>query len=406
MSKLLQINVCLNLSTGNIAQSIGDAALNRGWESYIAFSSREPMVPSRSKIIKVGRFYDPYLHYIESKVFDREGLASRCATKQLIKHIVNIKPDVIQLHNIHDHWLNYKILFEYLNTTNIKVVWTFHDCWPFTGHCFHFVTKSCELWKTGCYMCPLHHVYPNTLFDRSTKNYRLKRNLFSNSRNLSVVPCSDWMSDFVRESFFKNKRIHTIKNGIDISVYKPSMRRNMIEGQKFKILAVSNVWNKEKGLDDIYILRKLLPHDYVITIVGLTVAQQKNLPKGINGIQRTQSKEELVELYSDSDVLINPTYADTFPTINLEALACGTPVITYKTGGSPEAIDENTGAVVEQGDIIALCEKIKEFHSICFKQNHTDECRKRAVEKFDKNICFENYINLYEDLLGENVSRK
>lgn len=403
MRKLLQINECLNFSTGNIAQSIGEAAMSRGWESYIAFSSREPIVSCRSKVIQVGRFYDPYLHYIENRIFDREGLSSRIATRKLIQQINDIQPDIIQLHNIHDHWLNYKLLFEFLNTTDIKVVWTFHDCWAFTGHCFHFVTKNCDRWKTGCYDCPLVHEYPNTLLDRSIKNYLQKKASFTKCKNLTIVPCSDWMGGFVRESFLRDKRIHVIKNGVNLGVFKPSKdRRDTIDG-KYRILAVSNVWNKEKGLEDIYELRNLLPNDYLITIVGLTSEQVKTLPTGIIGIQRTQNVQELVELYSKSDVLINPTYADTFPTINLEALACGTPVITYRTGGSPEAIDENTGAVVGQGDLNALCDKIKEFKQLNFKQIHTVDCRKRAEENFDKDKCFEQYIELYQRILSKNI---
>lgn len=399
MRKILQINVCLNLSTGRIAQSIGEAAMKHGWESYIAFSSREPIVPCKSKVIKVGRFYDPYLHYIENRIFDREGLSSRRATRKLIQQINDIQPDIIQLHNIHDHWLNYKLLFEFLNTTDIQVVWTFHDCWAFTGHCFHFVTKKCERWKTGCYDCPLVHEYPNTILDRSTKNYALKKQLFKGCKNLTIVPCSDWMGDFVKKSFLNDKKIHVIKNGLDINVFRPSFKEQFLEDGKCRILAVSNVWNKEKGLEDIYELRNILPEDYLITIVGLTSEQVKTLPTGIMGIQRTQNVQELVELYSKSDVLINPTYADTFPTINLEALACGTPVITYKTGGSPEAIDEKTGAVVDQGDVNALSEKIKEFMSYNFKRTHSEECRQRVIEMFDKDKCFEQYITLYEDIL-------
>lgn len=401
MRKILQINVCLNLSTGNIAQSIGEAAMSRGWESYIAFSSREPIIPCRSKVIKVGRFYDPYLHYIENRIFDREGLGSRRATKEFIQRIKDICPDIIQLHNIHDHWLNYKLLFEYLNTTSIKVVWTFHDCWAFTGHCFHFVTKNCDRWKTGCYKCPLRHEYPNTILDCSRKNYLLKKTLFTKCKNLTIVPCSDWMGDFVKESFLKDKRICVIKNGVNLEIFKPSKNNDTKTDSNFRILAVSAVWNKEKGIEDIYELRNLLPENFLITIVGLTSEQVKTLPTGIIGIQRTQNVQELVELYSKSDVLINPTYADTFPTINLEALACGTPVITYKTGGSPEAIDEKTGAVVEQGDVNALCEKIKEFKQSNFKQIHTVDCRKRAEENFDKDKCFEQYIELYQRILSE-----
>ena len=392
--RLLQINECLHFSTGMITQQIGEAAIGNGWESWIAYSVRQPAKPSKSHLIRVGNRIGPYIHFIENRVFDREGLSSKRASKKLVKQIQEIKPDVVQLHNLHDHWLNYQILFEYLNKTDIKVVWTFHDCWAFTGHCFHFVTENCQKWRIGCGKCPLQREYPNSLLDRSKKNYELKKKLFSDNPNLTIVACSDWMAGLVKQSFLKDKRIEVIHNGIDLKVFKPSSTKP--KDGLFRVLAVSNVWNKEKGYNDILRIREHLPADYEIIIVGLTEEQLKKLPTGIRGIQRTQNVQELVDLYSAADVLINPTYADTFPTINIEALACGTPVITYRTGGSPEIIDEKTGIVVDQGDLEALVDAI-----ISLRSNPLDskECRQRAEVFFNKGERFEDYIKLYEQLL-------
>ena len=390
--KLLQINVSANWgSTGKIAESIGLAAIKHGWESYIAYGRY--CNPSQSHLIKIGTKIDPYLHYMHQRIFDDEGQCSKYATRQLIKTIKDLGPDVVQLHNIHDHYLNYRLLFEYLNQTDIKIVWTFHDCWAFTGHCFHFVTKKCERWKTECYDCPLQHEYPKTLLDYSTENFSLKKSLFTNNKNLTIVACSEWMAQFVRESFLQAKPLYVIHNGVDLDIFKAMP--NEKDQKTFKVLAVSNVWNKDKGIDDILALRNLLPEDYAMTIVGLNEKQLKNLP-GIKGIQRTQNVQELVKLYSEADVLINPTYADTFPTVNLEAFACGTPVITYRTGGSPEAIDEKTGVVVEQGDVKALADAIVRMKEYPLASS---DCRKRAEEEFDKDKCFEKYIGLYEKLL-------
>lgn len=395
MTRLFQINITANWgSTGKIAECIGVAAVAHGWESYIAYGRW--CNPSSSRLIKVGDWWDKYLHFGEQRIRDNEGLCSRVATKKLIAKIDEIKPDVVQLHNIHDHYLNYRLLFEYLNRTGIKVVWTFHDCWAFTGHCFHFVTKDCSRWQTGCYDCPMKNVLPKTFLDRSKKNYELKKKLFGGCKNLTIVPCSDWMAGFVRQSFLKDKRIEVIKNGIGLNVFKPSGRKE--NDGTFRVLAVSSLWYKEKGLHDIYRLRGLLPEKYLITIIGLTAQQVDRLPSGIEGMERTQNVQELVRLYSEANVLINPTYADTYPTVNLEALACGTPVITYKTGGSPETIDEDTGAVVEQGDVAAMAEAIK---IVCGEDRlqYAIACRKRAEENFDKDKCFEKYVHLYNDLL-------
>ena len=398
MPKLLQINITANWgSTGKIAEAIGVAAMAHGWESYIAFGRW--CNPSQSHLIKIGGRWDKYLHFAEQRILDNEGLCSRSATKKLIRQIEEIKPDVVQLHNIHDHYLNYRLLFEYLNQTDIKVVWTFHDCWAFTGHCFHFVTKKCMRWQTSCYDCPLKNVYPKTLLDRSAKNYDLKKELFAGNKNLTIVPCSDWMAGFVKQSFLKDKRIEVIKNGVDLSVFYPLERD--ANNNKFSILAVSNVWNEDKGLGDIFKMRKLLPESYRITIVGLTSKQVDALPVGIAGIERTQNVQELVRLYSDASVLINPTYADTFPTVNLEALACGTPVITYRTGGSPEAVSSETGWVVEQGDIETVALNVKSIVKMSKSEVLVQRkaCRERAEQEFDKEKCFNRYLQLYNDLI-------
>lgn len=397
MPILLQINVTANWgSTGKIAEQIGFCAMRYGWESFIAYGRW--CNPSKSHLIKIGNKLDMYMHYAEQRIRDNEGLCSRGATKRLIKLISEIRPDVVQLHNIHDHYLNYRLLFEYLNETEIKVVWTLHDCWAFTGHCFHFVTKNCDKWKNGCFECPLKNEYPRTFLDRSKEHWLLKKELFVGCKNLTIVPVSDWLANFVKESFLKEKRIHVIKNGVDLNIFKPSTSLNISQtNSKFKILAVSSVWNPDKGKLDIYKLREILAEDkFEITMVGLSADQYKQLPRGIIGIQRTQNLQELVKLYSDADVLINPTSADTFPTVNLEALACGTPVITYRTGGSPESIDNKTGVVVEQGDVNGLVEAIYRMKEDPLS---SADCRKRAEECFDKDKCFEKYVGLYEKLI-------
>ena len=395
---LLQINVTANWgSTGKIAEQIGQCAIVHGWDSYIAYGRWYN--PSQSHLIKIGDKLNMYQHYAEQRIFDNEGLCSRRATKEFIKRIDEIKPNVIQLHNIHDHYLNYRLLFEYLNKTDIKVVWTFHDCWAFTGHCFHFITKGCERWKSGCFDCPLQHEYPKTLFDRSRKNYTMKKNLFGANNNLTIIACSEWIANFVRQSFLKDKPIRVINNGVDLNVFKDSESLGTNK-KSFHVLAVSNVWNKDKGFDDILKLREILSNEYEITIVGVAKQQLNSLPQGIVGIERTQNVHELVALYSKADVFINPTYADNFPTVNLEALACGTPVITYRTGGSPEALDENTGVVVEQGDLNGLVEAIR-----MMKDNplSSSDCRKRAEDYFERDKCFEKYIDLYNGLMQVEV---
>ena len=398
MPKLLQINVDSALfSCGKICEDISIVAQRHGWDTYIAYARDHK--DGVNKEIRIGSMLDVYLHWAEQRIFDNEGHGSRRATKKLVEQIKDLKPDLIHIHLIHDHYLNYPILFKYLSLTKTPVVWTQHDSWNLTGHCYHFVTANCERWKTECYDCPLIHSYPNNLLDRSRKNYRQKREAFTSVENLNIVSCSRWLDNFVSESFLKEKRHLVIHNGVDIKRFRPTKEKSK---EKYRIIGVALPWSKAKGIDDYFKLRELLSREeYDIIMVGLSKEQMKTLPKGIIGIERTHNVEELVDLYSSSNVLVNTTYADNFPTVNLEALACGTPVITYRTGGSPEAVDEKTGLVVEQGDINALVDAIRRMKEHPLS---SADCRKRADEHFNKDKCFEKYIELYESLINASVS--
>ena len=397
MPKLLQINSTANWgSTGKIAEQIGECAMAHGWESYIAYGRYSNH--SNSNLIRIGSRISQAWHLIISRLFDKHGLGSKYATRKLIQRIKEIKPDIIHLHNIHGYYINYRILFNYLNRINIPIVWTLHDCWSFTGHCAHFVEADCFKWKEQCDNCVLKNSYPKTYFSSAKTNFELKRQLFC-SANTTLVPVSNWLSQFVGQSFFKNKVRTVIHNGININTFRPL---SSIPNTHINILGVSSVWDKSKGLFDFLKLREVLDTNrFNITLVGLTKQQIEDLPMGIIGVERTNSIDELVQLYNDADIFINPTYADTFPTTNLEALACGTPVITYRTGGCPEAVTPETGIIVEQGDINAIVQAINE---ICdkSKEYYTMACRKHAIENFDKDACFEKYIELYNEILNKN----
>ena len=399
MKKLLIINVTANSgSTGRIAEEIGQTAISNGFDTYFAYGrlARE----SKCKLIKIGKKLNVRLHGIESRLFDNHGFSSRIATKRFIKEIERIKPDIINIHNLHGYYINVKILFEYLNKTNIPIVWTFHDCWPFTGHCSYFDRYNCTKWKTECHSCPNKHGYPSSLLlSRAKRNFYKKRKLFSNYKKTTIVTPSNWLSDITKQSFFKGKNIITINNGTDLTTFKivnGNKRLSLNLQNKKIVLGVASIWDKRKGFDDFIRLNELLSDEYKIILVGLNKKQKESLPANIIGIERTESVHELAELYSMADVFVNPTYSDNFPTTNIESLACGTPVITYKTGGSPEAIDEMTGIVVEQGNINKLKEAIESVAKD--KAMYTERCRERAVRLYNKQDRFNDYIDLFNSL--------
>lgn len=400
MPKLLQINSTANWgSTGKIAEQIGELAMSHGWESYIAYGRSSNK--SKSHLIRIGSKVGQAWHLIISRLFDKHGLGSRYATKILIRKIEVIKPDIIHLHNIHGYYINYKLLFEYLNSIDTPIVWTLHDCWSFTGRCAYFDSVDCTRWMVGCGSCPAPKLYPKAkLFDWSAHNYNLKQRLFTAKKNMHLMSVSNWLSGLLAQSFLKDCNHITIHNGIDITRFAPTQSSQpLCQEGKHLVLGVASKWDERKGFEDFFKLRERLDTEaYDITLIGLTDKQIAMLPKGIVGIRRTQSVQELAAYYTAASVFVNPTYSDNYPTTNLESMACGTPVITYQTGGSPEAISEDSGMVVKQGDIEAMVEAIEE---VCAKgkERYFEACRKRAEEHFDNHKCFARYIDLYKELL-------
>ena len=400
---LLQINSYINFgSTGKIVEEIGRLAIKNGWESYIAFGRKDRK--SASKKIKIGDNFSIAKSLLKTRIFDKHGFSAKKETEILIKKIEEIKPTIIHLHNLHGYYINIEILFNYLNKSSIPILWTLHDCWSFTGHCAYFDFVSCEKWKTTCSKCPQKFSYPSSyLFDRSELNYNIKKKLFTTNSNIMLVPVSHWLDKLLEESFFRNISTQVIHNGIDLEIFKPSIQNNIKQkyrlGNKFLILGVASVWNRRKGLAEFIKLNDLLDERYKIILIGLSQKQIKNLPKNIVGISHTENVSELVQFYSNADVFINPTFEDNYPTTNLEAIACGTPVITYKTGGSVESISQNTGLVVEKGNIQALFKAVEIIYSKG-KEFYHNSCIEYAKANFDKNKAFQKYLKLYKSLLN------
>ena len=424
MGKLLQINPVIreSTSTGRIMREIGDAAKEAGWESWIAYSKGRDGVPEHpSHLLPVGNKLDVALHAIATRLFDAHGLASRITTKRFIKAVRKLDPDIIHIHNIHGYFLNYKLLFKYLKESGKPVIWTVHDCWLYTGHCYYYSSIGCDKWKTHCENCPQKKAFPTSWFaDRSYQNFEDKKAAFNSlGDRLTIVTVSEWIRGEMSSSILGGCRYKVIHNGIDLNVFQPTDSVSVLEkyglSGKRIILGVASIWMKEKGLEDFAALAQKIPeqvrNDITVVLVGrMTPEQKASLPEGIVTIPRTSNAKELAALYSAADVFVNPTWQDNYPTVNLEALACGTPVITYRTGGSPEALGEipgtspgmtegtsSIGAVVEQGDIDGILQHILAFMA-SDKAEISKRCRKFAVENFNKRDRYRDYIGLYEEL--------
>lgn len=389
--KVLMINVVCGIrSTGRICTDLATELEKQGHEVKIAYGREQVPQQFQKYAVRIGSDFDVKFHGLKARLLDAAGFGSKRATEKFIKWVREYDPDVIHLHNIHGYYINVEVLFKYLKTCGKKIIWTLHDCWSFTGHCVYFDYVNCSKWKTGCENCPQKTEYPSRIGpDMSKQNYILKKKLFTGIKNMVLVTPSQWLAELISESYMKKYSITVIHNGIDTQSFKP-MVSNVKERygcqDKKIILGVAAVWDKRKGLSSFIELAKRLDSSYQIILVGMSRSQIKKMPPNITGIERTNSVEELAELYTAADVFVNPTLEDNYPTTNIEAIACGTPVITYKTGGSPESA-KMYGVSVQRKNIAGLVKAIAKINQI--KPGKTDVDYKSTVQK---------YIELYEEI--------
>lgn len=390
--KVLQINsTCGFGSTGRIAVDILNTVCENGGEGLVCYGRGE--APAGVPSYKIGSEMLVRIHGVLSRITDRQGFYSTNATKALVRKIEEYDPDIIHLHNIHGYYLDIRVLFDYLKKCGKPIVWTLHDCWAFTGHCAYFTVAGCDKWKTGCNNCPSKKDYPQSLVvDNSEKNYNEKKELFTGFQNVTLVTPSIWLSELVSESFLKEYPVKVINNGINTDIFKPTesdfKKRYAIEDKKV-YLGVASVWEERKGLRDLIKIAKQMTENEKMVIVGLTEEQTAEIPDGIIGFKRTENAKQLAEIYTAADVFLNPTYEDNYPTTNLESICCGTPVVTYNTGGSPESLAGGRGITVPVGDTKAMYEAAQKLVGV--KTDNTDE--------FDAQNKYLEYNGLYKELL-------
>lgn len=388
---------CGTGSTGRICTDIAAALESNGNEVKIAFGRNADIVPAQySKYaVRIGNDIDLKIHGLITRAFDATGFGSVRATRKFIHWIYQFDPDIIHLHNLHGYYINIDLLFSCLKQLNKPVVWTLHDVWPFTGHSAYCDAVGCTKWKNGCENCPQMKVYPKSYVDRSKRNWERKRNIFCGVTNLTIVTPSKWLAELVEDSFLNEYPVKVINNGIDTGKFhkvSTHLRSDLRLQRKKILLSVATVWNDLKGLSDFERLADLLGENYKIILVGgMTNSQEKELPESILHIQRTQDVNEMVELYNTADIYLNLTYCDTYPTVNLEAASCGTPVITYAVGGSTESAEMFGGISVRRGDVEAVAHAVRESERL--------KVVIPADYDLDKKRAIKEYIGLYRGVL-------
>lgn len=404
MSKtIVGINASNFGCTGRINIGIMKQADLNGYKTYTVCSKGRSTVKNKyeNQIFIKGGVYK----YIRTKIEYYSGyqnIGSYFSTKELLRKLDYIKPNLFHFHIMHTSFVNIKLLIDYANKNDIPIVWTMHDCWAFTGQCPYFDNVGCEKWKTGCMQCPQLYRYPaSKWFDHSKENYERKKRIFTSIKKLEIVCPSQWLSDLVKKSFFKGYNVSTIHNGIDTNSFYPQksdLKKEYGVEDKFIVLGVAGSWEKRKGVEYFKKLAKENLKGVQIVMIGVSEEMSSSLPDNIIAINKTDSLQQLARWYSCADVLLNPTLEDNFPTVNIEALSCGTPIITFDTGGSPEAIDVKTGIVVPKGDYTSLKQAVEYIKQT--RPFSSESCFNRA-KKFEEKIAFQKYIDLYNELLKE-----
>lgn len=398
--RILQVNAIYGAkSTGVIVKDIHVLLKQKGYESYVLAPN---VKQQEDNVICIKNKVSEKMHALLTRLWGLQGLGSKIATKKYLKKVDTIKPDVIHIHNVHSNYFNYKEFLKYTSKRGIPVIMTLHDSWLFTGKCYHFLDVGCERWLTECYDCPKRfQEIPSLLADNSTKVFKLRKSLYD-SNDIKVVGCSKWISDCASKSpLFKNAENYYIYNGIDINVFSESgenLKKDLGFNDKFVILVMANKWFDEKNekLRDKF-LQSLSENDKIV-IVGCK-KEQHVVHDRVKCLSYTTNRDELAKIYRTADVFLNLTYVDTLPTVNIEATACGTPVITFDSGGSGELIDEGvTGYVIEPGSLEQILDSIKKIKDGAISRR---KCREWAVCNFDKNVNYEKYIDLYRRICTE-----
>ena len=409
---LIEINTVVNNSTGRIMHDIQREADISGMETLSIVGRRH--VYTDAPCVKFGNALSFWIHVIWTTLTDRHGLEpvlSVIYTRKMVRRIREANPDIIHLHNIHGYYLHYPTLMKYLAYEyKGKIIWTFHDLWPTTGHCPHYIAVNCNKWMTGCNHCPNKKRYPVSLgLDGSRKNYETKKELFTLLSNLTITVPSEWMASQVRQSFMGKYPVEVIYNGIDTAVfdynrlavdsYTESSRcvGKTAWSDKKILLSVASIWDERKGLNDLVALSDKLSDDYVMVIVGLSKQQINRLPKGVIGITRTENIEELVSLYSRAHIFINPSLEESFSLVTVESLSCGCPCIVLDTSAVAELVNDDNGVVLHSHKPEDYLDAIKSIEN----RGYSRESVRATALKYDNKYMLEGYMRLYGEVLRD-----
>lgn len=398
--RILQINAVYGHgSTGTIVRDIEQLCYAEGIECLVA--SPDPAVRQAKHGFVIGNTIDHKLHAALSRIYGKQAYYSRCATRALLKYMDREKPDIVHLHNLHSNYIHLNMLLDYLAKRDIITIVTLHDCWFYTGGCFHYANAECYRWLEKCGNCPKQKLdTPALLKDCSAQILADRKKYLLAIPRLVVTGVSDWIANEARRTFLADTKLVTIRNGIDLNVFKPTpsdfRQRLGLEG-KYVILGPASKWLSDVNKEVLDKFTKLMHPDEVLLLFGVDVQDTSNLPKNVITYGYTKNREELAQLYTMADVFVNCTREESLSLINIEAQACGTPVVTFDATATPETVDGVYSLSTQVGNPDRLYESVENI-----RYNNDGEVSKPVISFASKNYDlysnYEEYLNLYKTL--------
>lgn len=403
--RVLHINAVYGVgSTGVIMEDIHKLSMENGIESYVAYSTTRRTADEITNGYVIGKKWGKKLHGVLCRINGKQAYFSSMATKKLLKHLDKIKPDIVHLHNLHSNYINLNMLLKYLAKMNISTVITLHDCWFYTGGCFHYTNAKCDGWLKECGSCPKKKAdTPAYVFDCSRQILKDRKKYFGTIKDLTVVGVSEWITAEGTRTFLNGRNAIAIHNGIDTDFFVPTesnLRKELGLDNKFVVLGMSNKWLDPVNKDALEYFSQNLPDDAAMLIVGCSQSQIEKLPPKVNGMGYVYDRDKLRKIYSLADVFANCTREESLSLVNVEAQCCGTPTVTYRNTGAQETVDNISSFSVETENYKELFSKVMEIKE-SGKANYSEKCREFVKNEFDRQENYKKYIQLYKEIFSK-----
>ena len=405
--KVLQINAVYGQgSTGTIVRDIERLCEQNGIECYVASPDQKVCEAKRHYVI--GNWVDHKAHAIFSRIYGKQAYYSHIPTKKFLHWIDEISPEIVHLHNLHSNYIHLNMLLDYLAKTDIKTIVTMHDCWFYTGGCFHYTVAGCTKWLSDCSNCPKKKSdTPAYLTKKSAQILADRKKYLLAIPHLYVTGVSEWMAHEALNTFLRDTPNYVIPNGIDMTVFKPTasdLRKQLRFESSYVILGPASKWLLPINREVLIRFTKQLQADEVLLLFGVwsdgqfNYINSLNLPEGkVKTYGYTKNREELAQLYTMADVFANVTREDSLSLINIEAQACGTPVVTFDQTGPKETVDGINSFSVPVGDIDKLYKAVQRV-----RRQHTKEKQQEIIgfvaDNYEVKTTYQKYINLYKSI--------